>query len=261
MQEKGFWPAVRHLLCRWHVYEAIKRHCAHLFKRYEKGKQQAMMNQFITAFKDVVNAPNEVQMRALWVSAVEGGGFPVEAVAYVKKEYYDGPKARKLMECYIYDCGNLHQTTTSRNEGSHAAYRSKATIIVQPAESYELRRKHKEQWMQRLRSNAIDARNRIPLDILATPELRHVAGKISKFAVTEVKKQLILARKDPHNGPMSSLLGSCSCHAYCRYGLPCRHMVPIDGTAIDLEDIGAFWRLDNWDQGENIQFLGLINRT
>jgi len=62
MQEKGFWPAVRHLLCRWHVYEAIKRHCAHLFKRYEKGKQQAMMNQFITAFKNDVNASNEVQI-------------------------------------------------------------------------------------------------------------------------------------------------------------------------------------------------------
>jgi len=26
MKEEGVWPDTCHLLCRWHVYEAIKRH-------------------------------------------------------------------------------------------------------------------------------------------------------------------------------------------------------------------------------------------
>ena len=69
------------------------------------------------------------------------------------------------MECYTYDCGNLCQTTTSRNEGSHAAYRSKASIIPKPAESYRLRRIHKNQWLRRLHNKAREAQSRISLDV------------------------------------------------------------------------------------------------
>jgi len=76
------------------------------------------------------------------------------------------------MECFVYDSGNLHQTTTSRNEGMHSAYRSRATTIIQsPVDLYKLRRIHKEQWMQRLRSTAMEGRNRIPLDLANIPEL------------------------------------------------------------------------------------------
>lgn len=62
MKERGDWPAVRHLLCRWHVYEAIKRHCTQFFKRYPKGIQQAEMNRFINAFRNVVCARTEPEM-------------------------------------------------------------------------------------------------------------------------------------------------------------------------------------------------------
>ncbi len=250
MKERGYWPDVRHLLCRWHVYEAIKRHCVKYFKRYPSGTQQAQMNLFINTFKDVVCAPTEQQMQALWDSTFECGRFPPEAVAYVKKEYYESPKARKIMECYVFDSGNLHQTTTSRNEGSHAAYRSKATVIQKPAESYKLRRIHKQQWMQRLRGKAMNARNRIPLDIQHMSELTQLAGKVSIFALTEIKRQLIFAKKDESEGILHSWLDlSCNCHTYNRYGLPCRHRLPIDGAAIELVSIPTFWRLDNWDQG------------
>ena len=71
------------------------------------------MNRFINGFKNVVVAPNQRQMQVLWVSIMEEGKFPQEAVDWVFKEYYDNPKAHQFMECYVYDCGNLHQTTTS----------------------------------------------------------------------------------------------------------------------------------------------------
>lgn len=60
------------------------------------------------------------------------------------------------MECYIYTNGNLHQTTTSRNEEMHSIYRSKMSIIQNLTESYKLHRIHKEEWMQRLRSTAME---------------------------------------------------------------------------------------------------------
>ena len=112
MKERGDWPAVQHLLCRWHVYEAIKRYCGEYFKRYPKGTQQNEMNRFITAFRDVVCAPTEPEMRTAWNLKIEGGQFPPEAVAYVRKEYYESPKAQQIMECFVFDSGNLHQTTT-----------------------------------------------------------------------------------------------------------------------------------------------------
>lgn len=119
---------------------------------------------------------------------MEEGRFPQEAVDWVFKEYYDHPRARQFMECFVYNCGNLHQTTTSRNEGSHAAYRSKTIIIPKLAEAYKSRRIHKTQWMHRLRAVAWSARNRIPLDVQAIPELRQIAGKLSVFALTEIRK-------------------------------------------------------------------------
>ena len=151
----------------------------------------------------------------------------------------------------MYDCGNLHQTTTSRNEGSHAAYRSKNTVIPKLAEAYKGRRIHKKQWMQRLRAAAWSAHNRIPLDVQAIPELRQIAGKLSIFALTEIRQQLILAKNEVQSGWVSVWRNRdrCTCHAYVRYGLPCFHMMPTDGSPIQLEKIAPMWRLDNWEQG------------
>lgn len=252
IMKANHWPDVRHLYCRWHVYEAIKRHCAEYFKTCEKGKRRAELNRFIKAFKDVVCAPNEIRMKMLWTSIFDASSnaFPPEAVQYIKSRYYESPRARQIMECYVFDCGNLHQTTTSRNEGSHAAFRSKCSIIPKLAESYLLRRKHKIQWMLRLRATAANARNRIPLDLQNTPELRDLVGKLSLFSLTEIKRQIILTKRESSApGRQIQEREHCDCHTFHRYGLPCVHMVPVDGTAIPLDTIAPFWRLDNWEQG------------
>jgi len=250
MKEHG-WSNVRHLYCRWHIYEAIKWHCGKWFNTLPKGMRGLEMNRFINGFKNVVVAPNQRQMQVLWVSIMEEGKFPQEAVDWVFKEYYNNPKAPQFMECYVYDCGNLHQTTTSWNEGSHAAYRSKTTVIPKLAEAYKGHRIHKNQWMQHLCGAAWNACNHIPLDVQAVPELHQVAGKLSIFALTEICKQLILAKKEAQSGRVSIWQNRdhCNCHAYVRYGLPCLHMMPTDGLPIQLENIAPMWRLDNWEQG------------
>ena len=38
LKERGIWQFVRHLLCHWHIYRAIKRYYASLFKYFEKRK-------------------------------------------------------------------------------------------------------------------------------------------------------------------------------------------------------------------------------
>src|SRR5947207_6248713 len=83
----------------------------------------------------------------------------------------------------VYDNGNLHQTTTSRNEGMHTTYRNRAPIIQSLIESYKLRRIHKEQWIQRLRSTAMKERNRIPLNLINISELREFTRKVIVFNV------------------------------------------------------------------------------
>jgi hypothetical protein len=188
-------------------------------------------------------------MKSLWRSFERDEVFPREAIEYVRKEYIESPKARQIMECYVFNCGNLHQTTTSRNEGLHAAYRSNAIIIITLTESYKLRRIHKQQWMQRLHSSAAISRNRIPLDIQQIPELRDLVRKISTFALTEIKQQIILAKKEEVEGIIRIWEHGCECHIFHRYDLPCYHTVPTNGTPIALEIIAPFWRLDNWDEG------------
>ena len=167
-------------------------------------------------------------LQAAWNLKIEGGQFPLEAVAYVKKEYYESSKAKQLMECFVFDSGNLHQTTTSCNEGSHAAFRSKISVIPKPAESYKQRRIHKQQWLQRLRSAAMRARNRIPLDIQRIPELSQIVRKTSIFALTEIKKELIAAKKDASQG-----IRSCG---------QIRYVVVIYSIGMDyLVDTGFLW--------------------
>ena len=98
LKGRGIWPLVRHLLCRWHVYEAIKRSCASIFRAAYNKRAHEKMHQFLNSFKNVVCAPNESQMKALWNSFSEGS-FPPQAIEHVRKGYYESPKARKIMEC------------------------------------------------------------------------------------------------------------------------------------------------------------------
>ena len=186
-------------------------------------------------------------MRALWGS-LEAEGFPEQAVEHIKSYYYNSPRAYKLMECYVYDSGNLHQTTTSRNEGSHTAFRSNAKTIPNITEAYRLRQKYNMQWMSCLRQRTIHSQNRPPLDMWDVPELKLLIQKVSIFALTEIRHQISQARREVAKGNSREWIEGqpCECHTYRRYGLPCWHMVPIDGTPISLEHISPFWRIDNW---------------
>jgi hypothetical protein len=211
-----------------------------------------LMNRFIAAFRNVVLAPTIAQSRALFATMIiEDDKFPNEAIEYVEKEYYRSENAQMFMECYVSNYGNLHQTTTSRNEGCHAAYRSKTTTIPKPTEAHLRRRAHRKEWITRLRGEAMRARNRIPLDVQQIPELSEIAGKVSTFALQQIRQQIMLAKKEIEQyGQIShSATGICRCHVYVRYGLPCLHQIPADGSPVQLEQISPMWRLDNWNEG------------
>jgi len=88
--------------------------------------------------------------------------------------------------------------------------------------------------------------------------LQELAGKLSIFALTKIKQQIILAKKDESHERVLEWVEDCDCHAYRRYELPCIHMVPTDGTLISLDHIAPFWRIDNWDKSFFITFYLLI---
>ena len=78
---------------------------------------------------------------------------------------------------------------------SHCTYRSKTTIIPKPAETYLRRRIHRKEWSTRLRSEAMRARNRIPLNVQQISELREIAGKFSTFTLQKIWQQIMLTKK------------------------------------------------------------------
>ena len=186
----------------------------------------------------------------LWIATIrEDPNFPQEAIDYVDNNYCNKEQAEMFMECYACNFSNLHQTTTSRNEGSHAAYRSKTNTIPKLTEAYERRRIYRRDWITRLRSNAIRARNRIPLDIQHIPELQEIAGKISNFALQQIREQVMLANKEMEvRGCRTTSIGACRCHVKSRYRLPCVHEIPVDGSPVKLEQIAPLWLLDNWNE-------------
>jgi len=96
----------------------------------------------------------------------------------------------------------------------------------------------------------MNAWNRIPLNIQYMSELTQLIGKVSIFALTEIKSQLVLAKKDESERILHSWLDSlCNYHTYNHYELLCRYKLSIDDAAIELVSISSFWRLDNWNQG------------
>ena len=176
---------------------------------------------FIDGFRAVVLVHTESEMRELWKLFKGDSKFPTEAVTFVRIEYYESSKAQKIMECYVSDCNNLHQTSTSHNESAHAAIRSKASILQSPVESYRLRRQYNDSWICRLRAKAATAKNRVPLDLQNMLELRNLLGKVSEFALTEIKRQILLARRKYRDMDMRwktnvhvTYFGATDFHAY-----------------------------------------------
>ena len=109
--------------------------------------------------------------------------------------------------------------------------------------------------MQQLRAKAIQGSNTLELDIELFPELCELTRKVSQFALREIRQQISLAKREEVNGNVRNPWDygeRCHCHSFQRYGLPCWHMVPTDGTAIPLEKIAPFWRIDNWDRGNTM---------
>jgi len=48
MKERGMWINTRHLYCRWHIYEAIKRHCKPMFAAMPKGMGFQELNRYFS---------------------------------------------------------------------------------------------------------------------------------------------------------------------------------------------------------------------
>ena len=70
--------------------------------------------------------------------------------------------------------------------------------------------------------------------------------------MTEIKKQITLAKTEESKGIIRTRVDHCECHVAHRYGLPCYHFVPTNGEEIPLDTIAPFWRLDNWDEGAEV---------
>ena len=102
--------------------------------------------------------------------------------------------------------------------------------------------------MQRLRAKAADAANSVHHEIKVVPELRELLHKVSHFALSEIRQQVHQAKMQEIDDVIRDWKdgdGQCNCHAYRRYRLSCLHIVSTDETAIPLNNIPSFWRLNN----------------
>ena len=217
-----------------------------------RGKKLEMLNRFIEAFKNVVCAPTETQMKALWWSLFEEGQFPWKSVEYLRREYYDHPElnnswsATSMMPAIYIKLQLLARRVLTALFGLMLAlFRKCRTPTSNPnygmfntCRNYGLRQSEEV----------------IPpdLDIELFPELRELARKVSQFALREIRQQITPAKREEANGNVRNPWNygeRCYCHSFRRFGLPFRHMVPTDRTAIPLDKIAPFWRIDNWDRG------------
>ena len=69
----------------------------------------------------------------------------------------------------------------------------------------------------------------------------------------------MLAKKKQAEGRQNSTVitlgDQCSkCHVKIRYGLPCVHDIPSDGTPVKIEQIRSLWLLSNWSEGNRFLY-------
>lgn len=153
------------------------------------------------------------------------------------------------MKCYIYNCGNLYQITTSRNKDWHASFRSNRMIISKLSDFYLCRWEYNELWIRKLCIKTAEAYNQISLNLQHIPELQKLIREISIFALMEINSQIINAKNEKVKGITHVWMNGCECSIYYCYGLPCWHMISIDDTVISLDMIGEFWYFKIWQQG------------
>ena len=87
----------------------------------------------------------------------------------------------------MFNCDNLHQISISCNEDTHAAIRSKISILQSSMKFYRLRRQYNESWIRYLQVNSAIAKNRVSLNLQNVSKLHNLMSKVSGFALTEIK--------------------------------------------------------------------------
>jgi len=48
-QRNGIWGKTKHLWCRWHIYEAIRRHCKQWFVELPKETGKSEMDRYLSS--------------------------------------------------------------------------------------------------------------------------------------------------------------------------------------------------------------------
>jgi hypothetical protein len=79
------------------------------------------------------------------------------------------------------------------------------------------------QYMQELRAKTIRGRNTPNIDIELFPELRELRGKVSHFALREIRQQITPAKKEEENGNVRNPWNygeRCYFYSFRRFGLP-----------------------------------------
>ena len=76
------------------------------------------------------------------------------------------------------------------------------------------------------------------------PELRNLIDKINIFALTEIRKQIIIMKKNIIKNK-DSKNDYYKYHTFYQYKFFCIYFVSIDNNLISFENIVSFWRLNN----------------
>ncbi|KAK9327187.1 hypothetical protein V1520DRAFT_394042 [Lipomyces starkeyi] len=166
--------------------------------------------------------------------------YPTEAVSYFLQQWWVDGQYERWAEISIRKHVNFGNSTTSRVEGSHGAFKvaltsSSGTLLTA---GNKINRHGTDQSQHR----SIIGSNKnlhVRLEIRNQVETANLCTTISREAL-----ELVYAEVNKlHHNAEDGTRDDCSCAAWNRYLLPCRHRIQL-GLPLDVTDIHPRWRVN-----------------
>lgn len=257
------YPDWSHLLCIWHINQAVIKYCKKLFVRPDKKKakrnrteseqqqdqieeenQQKAFKLFYSDWHYIIMSPSEAEYEQRWADFVAKYEMIVpKAIPYLEDTWLKFKE--RFVQYWTNRVFHLNNVATSCAEGAHAYIKRSFNGPAGTCRHIWTNIKRAIEGQLDILTNEISYNQLYKLPFTRTPLYTELISKLSHYALNKIDKQARIA-KWAINPANKKPLPICTSLFIQTMGLPCAYQIKLcleTNTPIPLGRIHPFWKL------------------
>lgn len=221
------WPAAKHVLCRWHIEQAINKKAKEIYARHGRSHDAddilAATNRFLDLWKPIFHGLDHGKIKRDWLDLAAtfsgSGSAGGQVIQYINKTWW--PHHRKFLLPFINDYRHLGARTTGWAEGAHS--RLKRQLVHRQSDITNIVGRlatHVATQQREYRAALAADGERSLIELCRIDFFAAVLGQISNFALRHAKDEW----SERHRNS-TTLNPDCGCAFATTMGIPCRHRI------------------------------------